>query len=97
MPLLTVIGTNNVWLQGVNLAFGITEASKTCKFGLIGPGKEFSDLTCPGVYIINSYGIQINQVHPRDSLCRPTRYLHGTPRVGGVFGLSPLWNRGKDF
>jgi len=72
MPLLTVVGTNNVWVAGVNLVFGITEKSGICRFGLIGPGKEFADPTCPGVYVINSYGIQINQV--RALLCYVRQY-----------------------
>lgn len=62
MPLLTISKANNIWFQGVNLIFGTTNESKACTFGLIGPGKESNSLTCPGIYIVNSYAVQINQV-----------------------------------
>lgn len=62
MPLLTISRANNVWFQGVSIIFGVTTNSTACLFSLIGPGKEYPDIVCPGVYIISSYGIQINQV-----------------------------------
>lgn len=62
MPLLTIYNSSNIWFQGVNLIFGTKNTSLACTFGLIGPGKESNDLTCPGVYVAYSFGVQINQV-----------------------------------
>ena len=62
MPVLTISGTSNICFQGVNLISGIKNTSLACPCSLFGPGKESSDLTCAGLYVIYSFGIQFNQV-----------------------------------
>lgn len=50
-------------MTGISLRYGISKSSPSCKSGHFFIGKESSGLTCPGIYIVKSYGVQLTKAN----------------------------------
>lgn len=48
-------------MTGISLKYGISKSSPPCKAEIFFIGREASTLTCPGIYIVRSFGIQVTK------------------------------------
>jgi len=48
-------------MTGISFNYGISHTSSPCRSPLFFIGRESSGLTCPGIYVVKSFGIQLTK------------------------------------